>query len=52
MFIDAVFYCVHLILVLIRTSVTELVSQARANFRTGPYRLEIISACTAGAYHP
>ena len=30
---------------------TELVSQARANLRAGPYRLEMISACTVGAYH-
>ena len=33
------------------TSVTELVSQARANLRAGPYQLEMISACTTGAYH-
>ena len=32
-------------------SVTELVSQASANLRVGPYRLEMISACTADAYH-
>ena len=33
------------------TLVTELVSQARANLRAGPYQLEMISTCTAGAYH-
>ena len=33
------------------TSVTELVSQAKPNLRAGPYRLEMISTCTTGAYH-
>ena len=54
MFIDAVYYCARLILVLIATSgtsVTKLVSQVRVNLHAEPYRLEMISTCTAGAYH-
>ena len=38
-------------LVLIATSVTELASQASANLRAGPYRLDMISTCTVGTYH-
>ena len=46
MFTDAV-YCLNTS----GMSVTELVSQARANLHAEPYQLEMISACTAGAYH-